>query len=211
MKNTSKIKVFHAQDWKEYSRWLDNIEYVDTIKEADLVLFEGGSDVSPKVYGQPKHKTTYCDEPRDAQEKEMYLEAKERNLPCLGICRGSQFLTAMQPKGMLVQNQPNPAGSHNMETFDGKLLRVTSTHHQAMYPFNMDKEDYKILGWTTNMLDFHQGGNNEELNPEKECEMVYYPKTRCLGIQSHPEMMPFEHLTNVWMRDIYDKFMNQTL
>lgn len=116
----------------------------------------------------------------------------------------------MQLNGMLVQNQPNPGG-HMMKTFDGKDLRVTSTHHQAMYPFNMDSEDYKILGWTEGMLEFHVGGNDEELNPPKECEIVYYPKTRCLAIQSHPESMAFDHPTNIWLRDIFDKFMNQTL
>ena len=116
----------------------------------------------------------------------------------------------MQPLGMLVQNQPNP-GSHMMKTFDNKELLVSSTHHQAMYPFNMDKKDYKILGWTEKMLDFHQGGNNEELNPEKECEMVFYPNTKCLAIQSHPEMMGFDHDTNVWMRTIFNQFINQTL
>lgn len=208
MKN--KIKIFHAQDWTYYSKWLDKVEYVDKLEEADLIFFEGGSDVTPKMYGQPKHRTTQNDEGRDIQEKEMYLTAQKLGIPCIGVCRGSQFLTAMQVGGMLVQDQPNP-GNHLMTTFDGQELRVTSTHHQAMYPYNMDKDDYKILGWTENMLAFHKGGNDEELAPEKECEIVYYPKTNCLAIQEHPEMMGFESETNIWLRGIFTKFMKKQL
>lgn len=95
-------------------------------------------------------------------------------------------MTALQPKGKLIQDQPNPEYTHKIKTFDGKELVITSTHHQAMYPFDMDKKDYKIIAWTEGMLKHHEGGNKEELNPEKECEIVYYPSTNCLGIQGHP-------------------------
>lgn len=109
---------------------------------------------------------------------------------------------------MLVQNQYN-GGSHDMKTIDGKTLRVSSTHHQAQYPFNMEEGSYKILGWTENLSPYHEGGEQEELNPPKECEVVEYTKTKDLGIQLHPEYLPYGHETNVWLRSVLNKFMNE--
>lgn len=30
------------------------------------------------------------------------------------------------------------------------------------------------------------------MNPDKECEIVYYPLTNCLGIQGHPEFSNYQ-------------------
>ncbi len=184
---------------------------MQTVAEADLVFFAGGEDVSPKVYGQPSHPTTYCSPQRDAEEMAIYKEAKELNKKMLGICRGSQFLCAMQPGGMLVQDQPNRLAYHPMLTNKGETIRVSSTHHQAQYPFNMKKEDYNVIGWTENLHDFHKDGNNKELGPKQECEIVHYPKANALGIQSHPEYMDYDHESNLWMRKLLNDFMNGSL
>lgn len=210
MEKENKLKIFHVQGWEEYSNWIPNAIPVNSIEEADVVFFLGGSDVSPKLYGSNRHPTTYIDEGRDKEEVAIYNEAIGKGKKLLGVCRGSQFLCAMQPGGMLVQHQPNP-GSHDMITEDGKVLRVSSTHHQAQYPFNMRKGDYKILGWTKGMLKFHKDGDDKELAPEKECEVVYYPNTKALAIQPHPEMMSYNCETNVWMRDVLHKFLENKL
>ena len=114
-------------------------------------------------------------------------------------------------EGLLVQHQNNPSFYHKIKTYDGKELEMTSTHHQAAFPFNLPKENYKILGWTENMLDFHQDGNQQEMHPEKECEVVYYPKTNCLGIQPHPEMMKIESEGVRWCQNLLLKFANNEL
>lgn len=191
MKNNTTVnktlKVFHVQPWSaNYSNWMNNVELVDRMKDADLVLFAGGEDVSPSIYGASKHHTTFTNKDRDAEETKAYNLALELSKPMIGICRGSQLLTALQEGGMLVQDQPNPSNMHDIHTYDGKKLRISSTHHQAMYPFNMKEGSYKIIGWTENLLKYHKDGDDKELNPPKECEIVYYPKNRCLGIQGHP-------------------------
>ena|SRR5690606_23968879 len=121
--------------------------------------------------------------------------------------------------GKLVQHQNNP-GTHLMITSEGKVLMVSSTHHQAQYPFNLPENQYKILGWTDNMLQFHEGGNKEEMNPPVECEVVYYPEIDALGIQPHPEFLydeyhdkPYEGYeeTIEWFRETLDKFLNNKL
>lgn len=203
-------KVFVIGGDLNYANWIPNKKFVRTVEEADLVFWTGGEDVSPSLYGQKKHPKTYTNASRDTYEKSIYIKAQELGKVCLGVCRGSQFLTSMQPDGMLVQHQENP-GMHYIKTFDGKNLKVSSTHHQAQYPFKMPKENYKILGWTENMLPFHEGGEKEELAPEKECEVVVYPKTKCLGIQLHPEHLDYNSETNVWCRELLDKHLNDQL
>lgn len=206
-----KLKVYHVQGWKEYSSWINHVQPVNSVKEADLVIFPGGADVSPKIYGHPKHKYTHDNIERDEVETAIYEDAVRQGKYILGICRGSQFICAKQPKGMLVQHQPNPLGVHGIKTYDGRKVDITSTHHQAMYPFNMEEGSYKILGWTEKMLEFHQDGDEKELNPPKECEIVYFPKVKALGIQGHPESMSSNHDTNIYLRDLLDKFLENKL
>lgn len=207
-----KIKVFHCQRWQEYSNWLPfEVEFVDTIEEADVVFFEGGADVDPSMYGEVKNSQTGSDLGRDLYESAVYKTAQAEGKLCIGVCRGSQFLTAMQPGGILVQHQQNPGFMHMMHTFDHEEMRISSTHHQAMFPFRMPVENYHILAWTHNASEYHQGGMGEELNPPVECEIVYYPKTNCLAIQGHPEMMNDEHPTIKWLQELFTKFVNNTL
>lgn len=56
----------------------------------------------------------------------------------------------------------------------------------------VEGEDYELLAWTDGMLSYHLDGNGKEMNPNrkfKEAEIVYYPKTKALAIQGHPEIM----------------------
>ena len=207
----SKLKVFHVQGNTRYSQWIENVEVVEDVASADLVLFEGGEDVSPSIYGQNAHRLTRANKVRDAKEIPIYEEALALNKPILGICRGAQLITAKQPYGMLIQHQPDPTSFHSIKTFDGKELTITSSHHQAMYPFRMPKSQYKIIGWTENMLKFHEGAREKELNPPVECEIVYYPKANALGIQGHPEWMDNESATCIWLRDLLNKFLTKQL
>lgn len=77
-----------------------------------------------------------------------------------------------------------------MHTSTNKKIITTSSHHQAQYPFDLqENRDYKLLAWNVDTHTFHLNGNNEEIIPKKEAEIVFYPKTKCLAIQGHPEWM----------------------
>lgn len=197
-----------------YSNWMQGT-LVDNIEDANLVLFTGGEDVSPELYNSPKHYTTSCSKERDAYEVKMYNKAKELGLACVGICRGSQFLCVMSG-GKLIQHQSHPGNKHDIYTHDGRTIRVTSSHHQAQLPYNLPEEDYKILGWTKDLLGFHKDGNNDEVNPEFECEDVVYYKANNLGIQSHPEWCfkpssPSELIMIDYYQELLNKFLNKEL
>jgi GMP synthase-like glutamine amidotransferase len=109
----------------------------------------------------------------------------------LGICRGAQLICALSG-GKLVQHQENPKFTHETHVYDSEdSIIMTSTHHQAQYPWRLNKDDFKVLAWTHNVSPFHFNGDNQELElPEnKECEVVYYKLTKGLGIQGHPEIV----------------------
>lgn len=184
------VKIYHASPWYHYSNWIKDGIVVNTVKEADLVLFCGGTDVFAGRYGEKAHPSAeYPDHRRDEKEVALFKKAVSLGIPTLGICRGSQLLCVMN-HGKLVQHQPNPQYIHNVSTYDGLEFPITSTHHQAQYPFNLTPNvDYKVLAYTEGLCTFHEDGEENEMNPAVEAEVVYYPKTRALAIQGHPEAL----------------------
>lgn len=201
--------IYVVGNSKNYANWMEG-ELVGDMKTADLVVFTGGEDVHPDLYGETMHPATYANLDRDLFEKTEFEKARELNKPMIGICRGSQFLCVMSG-GILVQHQPNPKYTHPINTYDGKELVITSTHHQAAYPFRLEEEDYRVLAWNKDDVTFRQGGDKSEMNPAYDCEIVHYPKTMCLGIQGHPESMQRSHDTITYLRDMLTKFLKKQL
>ena len=121
----------------------------------DGLLFTGGQDVSPALYGETPKPT--CGEicpARDRMEQALLHLALERDLPVLGICRGIQFLNAVLG-GTLYQDLPTEHPSqtqHHMtppydravhtvtiqpgtplaELLGTEHIGVNSYHHQAV-------------------------------------------------------------------------------
>lgn len=202
-------KIYIVGGGVGYANWMEGT-IVDKMEDADLVVFTGGEDVHPDFYGHPRHPRTGANYPRDRYEMQQFDVATKLGKHIIGICRGSQLLCVANG-GWLVQDQPNPKFVHPITTYDGKELLITSTHHQAAYPYNLPAENYQILGWTDGMLDHHENGMQGEMNPEKECEIVYYPKGKCLGIQGHPEMMEQTHPTIAYLRNLLNMFLLNTI
>lgn len=202
-------KIYIVGGGSNYANWMEGM-VVKNMEEADLVVFTGGEDVDPSLYKQPAHPTTFSNLDRDIFEKNEFQRARELDKYCLGICRGSQFLCVMNG-GLLVQDQPNPSFMHKIQTESGDEFMITSTHHQAAYPYNLKPDEYKILGWTKGLCKFHKDGYNKELAPEKECEIVYYPNGKSLGIQGHPEMMELNTTAVGYLRKMLTAFLNGQL
>ena len=180
-------KIFVVGPSSHYANWMGGT-LVKTIEEADLVVFTGGADVFPGIYKEEDiHPRTSYLLDRDDMEMTAYEKALKLGKKMIGICRGHQLLSALNG-AKLIQDQPNP-GMHFMKTHYGDEIFINSLHHQAVFPFNLPEENYHILGWTEGLSSHHQNGRKEEMNPPVEVEMIYFPKTKCLGIQCHPEMM----------------------
>lgn len=207
------MKIYLVAGYKNYINWIKDAELTEDIKEADLVLFEGGEDVYPLLYGQESHPTTSYNINRDTRELFIFEIAKALNKPMLGICRGSQFLCT-RAGGKLIQHQNNPGHTHTIKTYDNQSFETTSTHHQAQNPFNLPKKEYKILGWSEGIIKFKEDGNGDVIN-EKDVEVAYYPKINALCIQPHPEMRYHSEanlsIDIIWYRGVLNKFMKGEL
>jgi putative glutamine amidotransferase len=123
----------------------------ETLDALDGIVFSGGADVDPALYGAEAHPET--DEPqerRDAGELALLSAALERDMPTLAVCRGFQLLNVVRG-GDLVQHIPEQLGhdehkrvpgafsEHPVEVKTGTRLgavvgarsNVTSHHHQS--------------------------------------------------------------------------------
>lgn len=149
MKKIPKVYVV-GHDWCNITSFL-LFEFTRTqdIKEADIVMFTGGEDINPSLYGDIKHPTTHFTD-RDDYEVAAFKAAPKDAL-LIGGCRGAQLLTALSG-GKLFQhvlNHGGGTGGHDITSSDGHVMRITSCHHQMMNPYNLPEEDYELLAWSS--------------------------------------------------------------
>lgn len=110
------------------------------IEKYELIVFSGGADINPNLYGQA-NTHSYINESRDKIELEVFIRARGKGIPLFGICRGHQFLNAMKG-GQLVQDlrtfKKDHSGYHSLEIIEkesaiGKIYsEVNSLHHQGV-------------------------------------------------------------------------------
>ena len=65
----------------------NGFEWSNRIDQADFVVFTGGADVHPALYGETKHSTTYCDVVRDNTDIKAWNHCLHEQIK-VGICRG---------------------------------------------------------------------------------------------------------------------------
>ena len=188
------MKIYVVGGANNYVNFIENAELVDKLEDAQLVVFTGGEDVTPSLYGCRRHSTTYNNTKRDEKEKSIFEKINPKTQVVYGCCRGSQFVTVMNG-GLLVQNVNNHAiGSTHGITDGYKVYEITSTHHQMMYPFNLES-GYDILFTSyNNSSDVYEGDKiSSAYICDKEPEIVFYHREnlpKCLAVQGHPEMIP---------------------
>ncbi len=186
----------------------------------DLILFTGGADVDPSLYGEDKGSRTFTDSSRDAECQDMFYHYN--HVPKLGICRGAQILTVLSG-GKLIQHVSGHTSPHyihldsyyrDIESSSSQSLLtliMTSTHHQMMFPFKMNREQYDLIGWAKDfMSNTYLDGSNKEIKlPEKfvEPEIVYYKTTSSLCIQGHPEFRECKKETKDYCLSIIDNIL----
>jgi putative glutamine amidotransferase len=161
----------------------------ETLDALDGLLFSGGSDLDPSIYGQDAHPETNGTRPdRDHGELALLAAALERDMPVLAVCRGSQVLNVARG-GDLVQHLPDVIGDerhkHTPGVFAdhdvhvepaskvGELLGdrapVKSHHHQG---YGNDGDGLREVAWADD-------GTVEALeDPEKRF---------AVGVLWHPE------------------------
>jgi len=167
---------------------------------ADGIVFAGGNDPDPALYGEVSHPTVADASPfRDHVDMQLLRWALRDKKPLLGICRGMQLLNILQG-GSLYQHLPEdfPEGSdHNSSTKRETLtdiahvLRVekssklgaifasesigTNTHHH---------QGIKTLGEGLIANAWSEDGLIEGLEMTNDHFAI--------GVQSHPESLEAE-------------------
>lgn len=196
-----------------YSQPFNKLRYNHTndLKSAELLVFTGGTDISPKLYGDsPIAETDFPDRERDVYESNIFQYARDHGVPMVGICRGSQFLCAMS-HGRVIQHVNYHAirGTHTICTDELGVIEVTSTHHQMMYPFEVN---HTLLAWAAPALStvYKTGGFDPDLM-SVEPEVVYFPDTNCLSVQYHPEYMSSNSDGYIYFQELVQKLVSKQL
>ena len=106
---------------------IDAIQLVASLGRADGVLLTGGADIHPARYRQPQD-TVVCGtiEPiRDSLESYLLNWLDQSHVPCLGICRGMQFMN-VHGGGSLHPHLPELLGTNAHRAGDEKSHRDTT-------------------------------------------------------------------------------------
>lgn len=160
-------------------------EILKLVTRDDVVLFDGGTDVSPSLYFETRSPfSQFPDSERDARERKVFIKAQSAGAACIGVCRGAQFLNVVSG-GRLIQHVTNHGTNHFVKTIDGEQIQVTSTHHQQMWPFLTNHE---MVAWADHHAEsFCEYGKDFYIT--RQPEIVWFPQTRSLCIQGHPEYL----------------------
>jgi len=190
-------------------RDLRNLE--DLLPRLDGILFSGGIDMQPSLYGEQKlAQTDEFDQQLDEFEITVANWALQEDIPILGVCRGMQLLNVVLG-GTLYQDiasqradslehrrrdMPRTALTHAVVVEEGSLMEqvldtrhvwINSLHHQAV------KEPGKGV---------RISGRAED----GVAELLEVPGHRfLLGVQGHPEEIygevePFAKLFSAFVR-----------
>lgn len=173
-----------------------------SLPEVDGLLLPGGWDVDPSFYGeQADEKLGPTDTELDETELRLFRQARERDLPVLGICRGQQVINVAMG-GSLVQHlddhdaraigrrhlahtiEVDPSSELGQSAQEHKI-EVNSLHHQAI------KKVAKGL---------HESAWGED----GTVEGVESNDGLIVAVQCHPE----ELTTDLpWARRLFDRFV----
>lgn len=199
------VELFSAMSLTDLDRYLQS-------NKPDLVLFGGGLDINPKVY-RHNNVASLCDGPhicrRDLYERTIWETIKRLGIASLGICRGAQ-LSCVLSGGVLYQDVSGHGSTHNIQFEDGSVMPMTSTHHQMMLPFGTKHE---LIAWANEIqshkytMDRYAKEAKQYPIPEKEPEIVYFPETRALAVQGHPEYWDAKHPTVTKVRQLVNKYL----
>jgi gamma-glutamyl-gamma-aminobutyrate hydrolase PuuD len=102
----------------------------ETLEALDGLIFSGGSDIDPDLYGADPHPATNAVRPlRDRAELALLERAIARDMPVLAICRGLEVLNVLRG-GSIEQHLPDVVGHENHR----EALGVFSEHDVAVEP-----------------------------------------------------------------------------
>jgi putative glutamine amidotransferase len=145
MNQIMKIGITDCGKFENYRKWVESEPGVKVVKlsmysknadetdDCDGVIFSGGEDLHPKLYGKPEFELDYglkeIIPERDQFEYQVIANAFTSKKPVLGICRGLQLINVFLG-GTLVPDIPALLQS----AAHGKKNGVDQTHFIRIVP-----------------------------------------------------------------------------
>jgi putative glutamine amidotransferase len=107
---------------------LDHALIPELVDHLAGILFSGGDDLDPSLYGETRHpKTSPLDSDRERFELALMAEVEKRRMPALGICLGSQLMNVYRG-GSLKQFLPEVPREGALEH---RRMGDTSRRHEV--------------------------------------------------------------------------------
>lgn len=155
-----------------------------------LIVFTGGADVSPSLYGDTSPQNIcHSNTERDKEEVEIFKFGEQRGIKMVGICRGMQFLNVMTGGKMIHDVTGHSGGNHQVMTKERDVPFITNSYHHQMCIPNISTY---TLAWSNQRLSRAYIGDKDEsiVYTGPEVEAIYMPYLKAIGVQWHPECMP---------------------
>jgi gamma-glutamyl-gamma-aminobutyrate hydrolase PuuD len=177
------VATAHPAFFNSFKNYIPHLEIVKSYKDVknyDLIIFTGGEDINPNIYGERNTYSNISNSSieRDSQELSILEKALELNKCIFGVCRGHQLVNAFLG-GRLYQDLLFDTGRHHEGfhkiVWGSHPLRnffikgVNSLHHQAVR--RTGRGLYSIADYN---------GINEACISETD---------RIITVQFHPEFM----------------------
>lgn len=169
----------------------------ERVEDSDIVVWQGGEDIDPSIYKQKCLPCTFPNKGRDIEDVGAYNIAIGGQL-LVGICRGAQLLNCLNGGSMWQDIDRHGGGYHTVKDFiTGDTHTINSLHHQQMiigthgelwaYSTESTRKMNAVRTWDkAHAFTEHmavQNGIYEDVDPE----VAWYPATRSLCFQAHPE------------------------
>ena len=175
-----------------------------------LVVFTGGADVRPELYGDTSPRG-YChsDVSRDTAEVNIFRFAAQHKIKMAGICRGMQFINVMTG-GKMVHDLAGHNKPHAVMTKDkNEPFETNSFHHQMCIPH----KDTHLLAWANEKQSETYVGDKDELIEYKgpEVEAIYSSEFGAVGVQWHPEVLMSSSEGSTWFSHLVRDLLSTTI
>lgn len=158
------------------------------LSRVDGLVVAGGADVDPETYGAEPHPRAQEPRPtRDRTELALVREARRRDLPLLGVCRGMQIM-AVEAGGSLHQHVPDLVGHDEHSPRPGVFgLHVVRLTEDSLTGRLLGRE-VEVHSYHHQAVDAHPGYVATGHAPDGTLEAFEAPdRAFCLGVQWHPE------------------------
>lgn len=184
-----KIFIAYPTFFSSFKEMIPDLRVVRNEKEIskhDLVIFSGGEDIDPKIYGGDDKLSYGINRVRDKIETEIFKRCLEVGAKMIGVCRGHQLILALHGAKLIQDINPPHPNYHDLDYYDNyyeNLIgkKVNSLHHQGVSIAELPK-NFKLIASFDGIAEVTISEN-------------------CFTIQSHPEFSGNKKLFEYLIRE----------